>query len=119
MMDMSDVVAWDDIQLPFTVLRPAVGTMVEGRYTEGTPVSLSRVGVIQPVSAQDAINFLPEGERQNNAITIFCTEDINMGDGMDVRPDEVVFDGQTYRVAFSKNFKHHGYWRVIAVGEAL
>lgn len=119
MMDMSDVVDWGDIQLPFTVLRPSVGTMVEGRYTEGAKETIERVGVIQPTNAQDAINFLPEGERQKNAVTIYCIEDLNMGDGMDVRPDEIVFDGQTYRVAFSKNYKHHGYWWAIAVGEAL
>lgn len=119
MMDMSDVVAWGDNLQSFSVLRPAVGTMVEGRYTEGAQTTLSRTGMIQPTSTQDAINFLPEGERQKNAITIFCVDDINMGDGMGVRPDEIVYDDQTYRVAFSKNYKHYGYYWAIAVGEAL
>lgn len=119
MIDVSDIVAWPDIQDEFTVLRYEVGSMVEGRYTEGARTDIARTGVIQPTSAQDAINFLPEGERQKNAITIYCAQDLQMGDGMGIRPDEVMYDGQTYRIAFSKNFKRYGYWFAIGVGEAL
>jgi len=87
----------------------------EGVYTE-TPSVLNRRGVIQPTSQQDRVAYLPEGVRQDDAITVFSTEDILMADAVSQPSDIVLWQGRTYRVAFSKRYDQHGYWFSIAVG---
>jgi hypothetical protein len=69
---------------------------------------------IQPSTSSDVLMFLPEGERAKNAVTIYSKTQIQMGNGVDRESDQVIWNGQTYRVAFSQLWKAYGYWFVMA-----
>ena len=100
----------------FQVKRQSAGTFAnEGEFSTVETV-LDRFGVVQPSKADDLIKFLPEGERQGNFITIYCNQDVLMGNGKDQESDVVVWRGDYYKVAFSKPWDIHGYWFAIAQG---
>lgn len=115
MIDVSEVINDPDFARDFTVERFSGSFANEGEYT-ATSTTLQRYGIIQPATAEDAINFLPEGERQKNLIRVWCTEEIRMGDGDGNNSDVVVDGGLKYRVAFAKRWQQNGYWFAIAVG---
>lgn len=115
MIDVSELMTDPDFARAFQVRRMTGSYANEGEWSE-TATTLNKTGVIQPATSEDAINFLPEGERQKNLIRIWCAEEIRMGDGDGKCSDEVIVDGQYYRVAFSKPWGANGYWFAIAVG---
>jgi hypothetical protein len=73
-------------------------------------------GNVQPATQNDILNFLPEGERQSNAIRIYAAGMLVMGNGDDKQSDVIIWNGDYYRVAFSKPWDAFGYWFAIAVG---
>lgn len=97
----------------FTIERMA-GTFTEGRYTM-TPTSATRTGIIHPASEKEKLNFLPEGQRQSSAISIYTTEDIRMGDGISTESDVVTWQGAKYRIAFAKQWQQYGFWFGVGV----
>lgn len=117
MINIAEVVNDPDFTQPFQINRFSGSFENEGEWVK-TSQTLQRVGVIQPTKSSDALNFLPEGERQANAITIYCAEDILMGDGQDIQSDVVIWNGAQYRVAYSKPWQANGYWFAIATGMA-
>lgn len=119
MINLSQVVNNPRLAQSFSIERVAGGAFAgEGKWTEGTPSTLPRFGVITPSKANDLITYLPEGERQNNVITIYCSEDILMADGQGQESDYVLWEGGRYRVAFSKPWQVQGYYFALAVGQA-
>lgn len=116
MIDISDIVGDPDFTQTITVQR-VTGAYVpggEGEITK-TEATLTRRAVVQPATADDVVQYLPEGERTDQAIRIWCTQDIRMSDGALIYSDVVVWQGQRYRVEFSKPWQQHGYWFAIAV----
>ncbi|MES2587007.1 MAG: hypothetical protein V4536_08820 [Pseudomonadota bacterium] len=118
MIDISEVINDPDFTQPFQINRMFGSFVNEGEWLD-SPVTLERIGVIQPTKANDALQFLPEGERQSNAITIYCTQDVLMGDGQNQRSDTVLWNGSQYRVAYAKPWQQNGYWFAIATGMAI
>ena len=101
---------------PFQLVRKLTGAFANEGEWQTTEQTLDRFGVVQPAKADDLLKYLPEGERQGNFITIYCNQDVLMGNGSDQQSDVVVWRGDYYRVAFSKPWEQHGYWFAIAQG---
>jgi hypothetical protein len=114
MIEISDLMTDPDFAQNFTIRRET-GAFVEGEWVKAT-ASLERYGVIQPMSEADSIAFLPEGERFNNWISIWCLDEIRQGNGRGEMSDIVVWNGLTYRVAKAKRWEGQGYYRAFAKG---
>lgn len=115
MIDVAELMDDPDFASEFQIKRHVGAFAEEGEFSTAETL-LDRVGVVQPAKADDVVRYLPEGERQGNHIAIWCAEDVLMANGSDRESDVVVWDGEYYRVAFSKQWKLHGYWFAIATG---
>lgn len=116
MIAVSEVVSDPELAQAFQVKRQSAGTFANEGVFSTTETTLDRFGVVQPSKSDDLLKFLPEGERQGNFITIYCAQDVLMGDGKDQQSDVVIWRGDYYRVAYSKPWDAHGYWFAIAQG---
>lgn len=117
MIDVSELMQDPDFASMIEVTRQGAGSYAnEGVFTPGASVVSSWPAVVQPANAADITNFLPEGERTNNVIKIYSAQLIQMSDGESVQADTLVWQGASYRVAFSKPWNLHGYYFVLAVG---
>lgn len=117
MIDISEIVNDPDFAQSFSVLRSVGSFDGNGKWSMGTPATLSRYGVIQPSKQNDIVLYVPEGERIGEMITVYCSQDILMSDAKNQQSDIIVkSDGAKYRVAYSKPWQQHGYWFAIAVG---
>ena len=116
MISVSHVLTNPNFTTDFTIERKT-GTWSNGIYTLGEPTVINRNGAIQP-SSNDELQFLPEGERQNNAISIWCNQEIRMGDGVGINSDVIVYNGGRYKVQFMQDWSANGYWFAIATGWA-
>lgn len=117
MIDVSELIDDPDFATTFTVKRRSGTFANEGKYTT-TETTLTKAGVVQPASADDQVKYLPEGERRQHAIRVWCRDEIQMADGKGKESDVVVWNGNQYRVGFSQPWSVHGYWFAIAVGYA-
>lgn len=115
LVNVAELVQDPELAQPFTIERYVGSFANEGEYSQ-TPTVLQRFGVIQPTKADDLIKYLPEGERQGNAISIYCKDDIFMADGNGQQSDVIIWQGDYHRVAFSKRWNMHGFWFAIATG---
>lgn len=97
------------------LIRASGVRLPDGNYQKSTS-NLTIKCVVQPSKADDVLKYLPEGERQDNAISIHSATEIRMGDGNGQESDVVIWNGGHYRVAFAKNWKDFGYWFAIAQG---
>ncbi len=118
MIDVSELLSDPDFAQPFTIQRTTGGFANEGEYSTADPTDIPAFGVIQPASSADMVRFLPEGERQKNTISIWSPVLIQMADGQGQESDVIIWQGQYYRVAFSKPWQTQGYWFAMAVGFA-
>ena len=116
MIDVSELVTDPDFAQPFQVERFVGSFMDEGEYVRGEPKLLDLFGVVQPATKEDAVAFLPEGERQQNMIRVWCNQELRMSDGQGKECDNIIWQGQWHRVAFSELWSTQGYWFAIAVG---
>lgn len=77
----------------YAVTRCAEGTRTDGLWQPGATSSVSIVASVQPLDG-DALKFLPEGVRAEDARLLFTTTPIIVEDG---RADVVTISGATYR----------------------
>jgi hypothetical protein len=117
MIDISEVVADSDFVEPITVYRVTGALSNEGEITK-SEVAIARIAVVQPASKDDMVSYVPEGERTDEAIRIWCTQDLRMSDGNSIHSDIIEWSGKRYRVAYSAPWQQHGYYFVIAVATA-
>lgn len=116
MIDVSELVVDPDFAQSFQVKRHGAPTLSNEGEAVATFTVLDLYGVVQPASQNDVIKYLPEGQRQGNFISIWCKDEVRMGNGQAQLPDIVMNHGGVYRVAFSKNWVDNGYWFAIAQG---
>lgn len=116
MIDVSRVINNPRLQTAFTVQRTPYSFANEGEWTAGAPTILALAGVITPAKTDDQIKYLPEGQRQANAITIYCTQPLLMANGNGQESDVVIWNGSYYRLQFSKPWQQNGYYFAIATG---
>lgn len=98
---------------PYQVERQTGEFSGDGEYAVTSEI-LDRNGCIQPASSTDVINFLPEGLRGEEAIRIWDKESLLMRDGVSDLPDIIHWQGNKYRVGYSKPYSSYGYWFIIA-----
>lgn len=117
MIDVSEIIDDPDFASLISVTSLGMGSYAnEGAFTPGVPVTRDWMATVQPASQADKDNYLAEGERQDSAIRIWSRQNLHAADGAGVLADTLVWQGQNYRVAFSKPWDLHGYYFVIAVG---
>jgi hypothetical protein len=113
MLDMSDVISDPDFGVEYSVRRPPQSSFqAEGVWTAGgAPTVISLSSPLQPSRGVDVAQFLPEGERAKRSISIWSPVEIFMSDGEGRDADQIVYNGETYRVAFAKRWGAQGnYW---------
>jgi hypothetical protein len=114
-LDLSDVVTDPDLGESFQVKRPTDGQFVrEGEWQQNdNPVPIDMFGVITPSKANDVAEFVPEGERATEMITVYTKDPVYMTDGLGRLSDFILWNNGSYKVVFSKPWKNHGYYFVI------
>lgn len=113
-LNVSRVVNNPALQQPFTIKRSVYAFQNEGEWTKQSTSNIAAMGVVTPSSAKDRTDFLPEGQREVAAITIYSPVAINNADGNSVEADVIVWNGNSYRVQYSKPWASYGYWFVVA-----
>lgn len=78
-----------------TIYRKAVGTVVDGIFTEGAPTSDVILASVQALKPED-IQQLPEGRRNSKLFFIFTDTRLNLVTS--ANPDIVVVDSENYEV---------------------
>lgn len=119
MINLSRVVTDPVFATNYTVVRTAA-TWVNGRFTKGEPTQLPFYGSVQPATNQD-LEQLPAGDRQSGMMKFFCkppntfnitTE--NQGDDTGFVSDEIIYNGQIYKIVQVKDWSQFGYVRAFA-----
>ena len=113
-LDVSRVVKNPALQQSFTIQRNTYAFANEGEWTLQGTENIGAKGVVTPSSAKDRTEFLPEGQREVAAITIYSPVAINNADGNSTEADVIIWNGNYYRVQFSKPWASYGYWIVVA-----
>jgi hypothetical protein len=116
MINLTRVVVNPRLSQNFQIERISEGQYInEGEWQEGSKTVLARFGVITPSKALDVVQYLPEGERTSESITIYCQEDLRMSDGKGIQSDYVLWRDKRYRIAFCKPWEVQGYYHALAV----
>lgn len=113
-IDVSRVVKNPALQQPFTIQRNVYSFQNAGEWTKQSTSNIGAKGVVTPTTEKDKTEFLPEGQRELAAITIYSPVAINNADGDTIEADVIIWNGKYYRVQFSKPWSGYGYWFVVA-----
>lgn len=114
LVDVSELMDDPDFARTFTLRRPTTTLANEGEVSN-TYDDADLVGIVQPARPDD-VQFLPEGVRLANLISVWSASEMIPGDGTGTLPDVVVVDGQSYRVVKCEPWGGNGYFRVFAEG---
>lgn len=114
MINVGNIVLDKAFAQSFTISRSS-GSWVAGDFIENkTEIPLN--GTIIPMSAKE-LQMLPEGERNSEWINIYTTEELyttrleNEAAGTGALSDEVIWNGQAYRIKSVKNYSAFGYYK--------
>jgi len=127
MIDMQELMTDPDFAISYTVMRTK-GKWYKGRFKLGEPVKLKFFGPVQPATAEE-LQQIPEGDRTQEIMKFMCappnkiyvTTAINSKSETDgIISDQIIYDGDLYKVIRSKNWRNNGYTRAFAycIGEA-
>lgn len=87
-----------------TLRRFAVGTLTNGRYTNGAATDTTiTVGVQEPKPAE--LKLLPEGKRKANAFIVFADTEIKLTSNDGKNADWVLIDGEYYEAQMVKRYR--------------
>lgn len=115
MIDVSELVDDPDFAEPggITVTRKA-GTFVSGRFTPADTV-VNATGTIQPMESKE-IAQLPQADQIVGAIKLWSkTELLTARANPDGLADEVVWNGQNWKIWTVRNFGANGHYAYTAV----
>jgi hypothetical protein len=119
LLSVSKILSNQRFVQPFVLTRKTGAFIASSEGEYGTTSStLNLTGIIQPATEKDKAEFLPEGQRQLISIKIFSKSQMFMDNGLGQQSDEIDWQGQRYRIAFSKPWQLHGYYMAIAIGYA-
>jgi len=103
----------------YTVVRQS-GKWVEGRFVLGEPAALQFYGPVQPATNKE-LDQMPEGDRQRGTMKFFCkppnrlyVTDENLATCEGNVSDEIIYDGQRYKIFAVKEWGRNGYYRAFA-----
>lgn len=116
-MNLSFVTNSPALGQSFTVLRSQGGAFVLGKWTEPAPQTLNYFGVISIADAR-TVEALPEADRVHEMIVINCEQPLYLtratGSTAPATSDQVVYQGEKYRVMKVHNYAQRGYWWALA-----
>ena len=97
---------------PITLRRYSAGSLVNGRWVQGTPTDSTITASIQPVTGEE-MQSLPEGRRDSEHYKMFTSTLIEtvQGSGTDLNADRVLFfskEFEVYRVEPWQNNSNFG-----------
>ena len=100
-----------------SVTRYAAGSYgSDGVYTPGATTALTINPAVVYVSTPKEILRLPEGQRTEEAITVFTREPLKTAnDPSDTLPDVITYYGISYLVVLSEQWLQWGYYKSMAV----
>lgn len=118
MIDVSEIIGDPDFNTTIHVVRPAAGAFQdEGVWTPGgSATEYDQIVIVQPAKKDDLVKYVPEGERQNDAVQVWANPGLNMSDGNGLDSDTFIYNGGNYRVAFTKKWDDNGFRWSIGVG---
>ncbi len=117
MIDISELMDDPDFASAIVVTRAGTATRdADGVLSFRPPAVAPLTAIVQPASAADKTDFLPEGERQGNAVKLWSRTPVLMADGEGQQADTFIYLNGNYRVAYSKTWDQHGFHFAIATG---
>lgn len=120
MINLSRIITSPNFAQPngYTVYRN-YGTWVDGRFTT-TEDEFNAVGTILPADAK-TIKQIPEGDSISGSISIwslielYTTKLESTADNDGYISDEVVWNGNRYKIVSSNDYSNFGYYKSVAV----
>jgi len=98
------------------------GKWVSGRFVTYEPVRLNFYGSVQPAT-NEALQQFPEGDRQKGTMKFYCkapktfyTTDEDPATNSGNVSDEIIYNGQRYKIFAIKDWSAHGYMEAFAYG---
>lgn len=89
---------------PVRAFRYAAGTTTGGYIAGGTETEFSILASVQPLKPNE-IQCLPEGRRNSKAFRLYSNTALQMLEGTNAKPDQVLLFGERYEVI------GHGPWQ--------
>lgn len=112
MIDVSELITDPDFAQPFTAryvdVTVATDGEAAGEVIHGAPNDVPMIGPVQPMSAEQRLDVLPEGERDNDAIRVWSLDYI--GDA-----NFILWNGRQWKVMAHKDWRSNGYWWCVGV----
>jgi hypothetical protein len=114
MINMGFLVADPEFAQSITVYRQN-GAWVAGRWTAGTPTTLTLTGVIT-IPKETDLEQVPEGDRMKGAICVYTQTPLTVSN-VDGTSDQLLWanDGNLYRAAQLYPFADYGYYKCICI----
>lgn len=113
MIDVSELMTDPELSRTLTVRRPRSGAFVnEGEFTASYDQDLV-TGIVQSPKASD-MEFLPEGTRIEDTISVWSAEELRGADGVRQEPDVLLVDGLYYKIIASQPRPDGGYFKAFA-----
>jgi hypothetical protein len=110
-IDVSDVVDSIEFTQAVTVNRVAPGSYVDGLWVDGANSATAISAAVQPLSDRDR-QALPEGIRTMELLKLYTTFQLRTADEKaGLSADDIVFQGDTYKVVALTNWTSNGYVR--------
>lgn len=114
MIDVSSIINDPDFNLPFSRISVVGSYDASDNWSTQPATPENMNGIVLP-SKLDELKFLPEGERLAGSISVYCLTELQMGDGQTKQADLIEFQGQWYRVAFTRYYAQCSLWYAICV----
>lgn len=115
MINVAELIQDPDFAQAFCVDTRVLNTFEnEGEYTDSPSQARNFVGVIQPASPEDKVQFLPEGERTEEGIVIYTLTPLALPTDTEVE-DVLNYKCSKWRIVGSRPFGDNGYYKSFAV----
>ncbi len=100
---------------PIEIIRPGIGSYIDGKWADGIPTPVSIKAVVQNAQPNDLI-LLPEGTRSTEAVKLHTTTKINtVSEVGETNADTFTYDGDTYKIYDVFKRKIGNYYKGIAI----
>lgn len=114
MIDVSSIINDPDFNVSFSLTNVAMTRDDDGDSTSTEAPAIPKTGIILPAKLNE-LQVLPEGERGQAAIAVYCLSELTEGDQKTREPDLIQYLGAWYRVAKSRYYAQCALWYAIAV----
>ena len=113
MINLAEVITDPDFCQDFIVYR-SNGSFVDGRWTEGTPTTITMTGIIQVASEKELVQ-IPEGDQIQGAMVFYSTQPFALTHTS--KPpgisDKAMFRGEYYKLYQDADWGDYGFYKAI------